>query len=560
MPRKRVREDRSKATDALEALYPGLREPDQIIALAQSEARLSAIIASAMDAIISVNEAQVIVVFNAAAEQMFRCPAHEALGSRLDRFIPERFRGTHAAHVAGFGHTGVTSRSMWTPGVLVGLRGNGEEFPIEATISQVETGKQRYFTAIIRDVTERHRQQVALRQTELRLAGIIGSAMDAIISIDESQEIVVFNAAAERIFGCPAAEAIGTSIHRFLPARFRLAHAQDIRTFGDTGVTTRSMGVLRPLMALRADGTEFPIEATISQVHIDGQRLFSVILRDVTARKRAEAERDRLLEEAEWQAEELEAKNDELARWAAEAAEANRAKSDFLTMMSHELRTPLNAIGGYAQLLELGLRGPVTSAQQEDLRRITRSGQHLLGVINNILNFARLEAGRLEYSIAVVRLEGAIAEVAELLGPQLAAKGIKYDVDPGDGELLVHADPDKLRQILINLLTNALKFTQEGGHVWVEAAALPHERALIRVRDTGPGIAPDQMERVFEPFVQLERSLTNTGHGTGLGLSISRELARGMEGDLRAESVPGKGATFIVTLPRAAGALAEGAV
>ena len=188
-----------------------------------------------MDAIISVNEEQRIVVFNAAAEVMFRCPAHEAVGKPLDRFIPPRFRSVHTHHIEAFGRTGVTSRSMWTPGTLVGLRADGEEFPIEATISQVETGGQRFFTVILRDVTERKRAEEVLRETEAKLGGIIGSAMDAIISVNEAQEIVVFNAAAEGIFGCPAAEAIGTSIHHFLPERFRAAHQHHIRSFGETG-------------------------------------------------------------------------------------------------------------------------------------------------------------------------------------------------------------------------------------------------------------------------------------------------------------------------------------
>jgi PAS domain S-box-containing protein len=526
-------------------------------ALRRSEARLSGIIASAMDAIISVNEEQRIVVFNAAAEAMFRCAAHEAVGKALSRFIPQRFREAHATHIDAFARTGVTSRSMWTPGTLVGLRADGEEFPIEATISQVETGGQKFFTVILRDVTERKRAEEVLRQTEAKLGGIIGSAMDAIISVNEQQEIVVFNAAAERIFGCPAVEAIGSSIHRFLPERFRSAHETHIRAFGATGVTTRSMGELRPLMALRVDGTEFPIEATISQVNVDGQRLFTVILRDITERKRSEVERERLLQEAERQAERLrlqaealEESNRELARLATEAAAANKAKSDFLAMMSHELRTPLNAIGGYAQLLDMELRGPITAEQRADLHRIQRSGDHLLAVINNILNFARLEAAQLEYSLTNVPLADAIAEVSALLEPQMAAKQITYEWRGCDRELAVRADADKLRQILLNLLTNATKFTEPGGRISVECVIGP-EYAEIRVHDTGCGIPLSAIERIFEPFVQLERSLTNAVQGTGLGLAISRDLARGMKGDQAVESVVGAGSTFTLSLPLA---------
>jgi protein-histidine pros-kinase len=519
-------------------------------ALKRSEARLSGIITSAMDAIVSVNEEQRIVVFNAAAETMFRCKAHNAIGTSLDRFIPARFRHAHATHIEAFGRTGVTSRSMWTPGVLVGLRSDGEEFPIEATISQVETGGQRFFTVILRDVTERKRAEETLRETEARLAGIVGSAMDAIISVNERHEILVFNTAAERIFGCPAAQAIGTTIHRFLPERFRGAHDHHIREFGETGVTTRSMGELRPLVALRADGSEFPIEATISQVDVGGQRLFSVILRDVTERKRADEERERLLHEAEQQRLALEETNRELARMAEEAAAANKSKSDFLAMMSHELRTPLNAIAGYAQLLEMGLRGPTTAEQRGDLCRIQRSGQHLLAVINNILNFARIEAGQLEYSFASVPVGEAIAEVSVLLEPQIRAKELVYHAPHRDASLTVRADADKLRQILLNLLTNAIKFTERGGRIWVDYRAQSGQ-AVIHVRDTGCGIAADKREHIFEPFVQLERSLTNTMQGTGLGLAISRDLARGMGGELTVDSTVGQGSTFSLALPLA---------
>lgn len=534
-------------------------------ALRRSEARLSGIIASAMDAIISVNEEQRIVVFNAAAEAMFRCPAREAIGTPLSRFIPERFRQVHTTHIEAFARTGVTSRSMWTPGVLVGLRADGEEFPIEATISQVETGEQRFFTVILRDITERKRADEVLRQTEARLAGIIGSAMDAIISVNERHEIVVFNAAAERIFGCTGEEAIGTSIHRFLPERFRAIHEQHIRDFAETGVTTRSMGALRPLVALRTDGTEFPIEATISQVDVGGQRLFSVILRDVTERKRGEAERDRFLRETAEQAARLgrqaailEETNRELARLAQEADTANKAKAEFLTMMSHELRTPLNAIAGYAQLLELGVRGPVTPEQRNDLSRIQHSGKHLLSVINNILNFARLEAGHLEYTFQEVPLAEAITEVGSLLEPQFTSKRIAFSPPVCEREIVVRADPDKLRQILINLLTNAVKFTGPDGGVSV-ACGVSVGHAVVHVRDTGCGIPGSMVERVFEPFVQLERSLTNTTQGTGLGLAISRDLARGMHGDLTVESIVGKGSVFTLTLPLARATRRRGA-
>ncbi|HEY8368050.1 MAG TPA: PAS domain S-box protein [Thermodesulfobacteriota bacterium] len=257
-------------------------------ALRESEARFAGIVDSAMDAIITIDEAQRITVFNRAAEATFRCRAADVIGQPLDLLIPERYRAPHREHVRRFGETGVTSRSMRSPGLLVARRMDGEEFPIEATISQMEVGGQRLYSVILRDISERKRAEEALRQSEARLAAIIGSAMDAIISVNAEQRIVLFNAAAEQMFQIPASEAIGQPLDRFIPERFRAEHREHIRRFAETGVTSRTMWRPGDLLALRADGVEFPIEASISQIDIAGQRLFTVIIRNVSERKRAE--------------------------------------------------------------------------------------------------------------------------------------------------------------------------------------------------------------------------------------------------------------------------------
>jgi signal transduction histidine kinase len=245
----------------------------------------------------------------------------------------------------------------------------------------------------------------------------------------------------------------------------------------------------------------------------------------------------------------------EAARSAAEAA--SQAKSQFLATMSHELRTPLNAIGGYAQLLEIGVHGPVTAEQKRSLERIQRSQRALLAVINEVLNYARVELGAVTYDLHPTHISDVVAEAMPLVEPQRAAKKLSLlvrlpDVAGAPG-LQVLADSDKLQQILLNLLSNAIKFTPEGGTVIVELGDQMDDRghAVLRVSDTGVGIPADKLDLIFEPFVQVGRALNNPTEGTGLGLAISRDLARGMGGDLTVESTPGVGSVFTLTLQRA---------
>jgi signal transduction histidine kinase len=218
--------------------------------------------------------------------------------------------------------------------------------------------------------------------------------------------------------------------------------------------------------------------------------------------------------------------------------------------MSHELRTPLNAIGGYAELLALGVRGPLTESQAEDIERIRRSQRHLLGIINDILNFARLDAGHLVYDIAPVPVREMVEGVTPMITPQAALKAIHFAARECPPDAVARADRSKVEQILLNLLSNAVKFTPSGGSVSV-GCRTSGGRVVVAVRGTGVGIPADKLDAIFEPFVQVGRSLASPTEGTGLGLAISRELARGMGGDLTAESVEGAGSTFTLTLPKA---------
>jgi signal transduction histidine kinase len=240
----------------------------------------------------------------------------------------------------------------------------------------------------------------------------------------------------------------------------------------------------------------------------------------------------------------------EAERAKTEAEGANRAKGDFLAMMSHELRTPLNAIAGYAELIEMGIHGPVTDAQRDALNRIARSQAHLLTLINDVLNFARIDAGQITYVVKDVRMSETLGGLEPLVGPQVAARRLTFAYDGCDATIVAAADPDKVRQVVLNLLSNAVKYTAEGGTVHLSCDA---DLAVVRVhvRDTGPGIEAEQLPVIFEAFVQGHRALNRPNEGVGLGLAISRDLARGMGGDVTVATEIGVGSTFTLMLPRA---------
>jgi PAS domain S-box-containing protein len=265
------------------------------------------------------------------------------------------------------------------------------------------------------------------------------------------------------------------------------------------------------------------------------KRRVALLFTDISEQKRAEQERERLLGDAE------------AARADAEAA--NRAKAEFLAAMSHELRTPLNAIGGYVELLDIGVHGPLTAPQQGALKRITANQRHLLTLINDILSFARLEAGRIEFDIRSLSAQKILASLESLVSPQAEAKGVAYTVEECDPNVAFRGDAERVRQILLNLVGNAIKYTPEGGWVVLSCVA-DGEWVHFQVRDNGPGIPPEAQALIFDPFQQVGRRLNQPQDGVGLGLAISRDLARAMAGDLTVESTLGKGSTFTLRLPQ----------
>ncbi len=426
--------------------------------------------------------------------------------------------------------------------------------------------------------------------------GLVDALPCGIVSFDDTGRVLFTNATLRAMLGYDAGELEGQHVERILTVAGRIFYQTHffplLRLHGNVRevfllLRTKSgtdLGALANASRATRDGVTM-IDCVLMEVH-ERRKYEEELLRARQAADRANAElaaharaleaalereREQALEielqtqhtqdqaaELEAQQEELQAaydqllaRRDELEAARAAADDANRAKSQFLTTMSHELRTPLNAIGGYAQLMEMEVQGPVTEQQRQSLERIVSSQQHLLRLVNAVLDLARIEAGRLEYRLEVVEVEAMTTGVLPMVEPQLAAGQLTLTraVDP---RLCVRADREKAQQVLINLLTNAVKFTPEGGEVSVKARVDESARmVLVDVSDTGIGIPPEQLAKVFEPFVQVPSHAKQEREGTGLGLAISRDLARGMGGELTASSTPGEGSTFTLALPRA---------
>ena len=415
----------------------------------------------------------------------------------------------------------------------------------------------RSHVGMVMDITERKQAEEGLRESQARLAGIINSAMDAIITVDEAQNIQLFNPAAESMFSYQTSEIIGQPLDRLLPERVRSVHREHVRHFGQTGVPMmRSMRIVGSLNGLRADGEEFPVEASISQVVVDGKKTYTVILRDITERKQTEEARLHhlhKLEEAqvqiEAQATVLRAQAEELIEAKEVAEAASQAKSEFLATMSHEIRTPMNGVLGMTGLL---LDTELTPRQHEFADILKQSGEALLTIINDILDFSKIEAGKLDLEVIDFDLRVALEETIDLFATKAQEKGIElaYLLQAGVPTAL-RGDPGRLRQVLLNLLSNALKFTTQGEVlVRTEVVATTPTHATLRftVSDTGVGIAPDRLARLFQAFSQADASTTRKYGGTGLGLAICKRLTELMRGAIGVESMPGHGSTFWFTV------------
>jgi PAS domain S-box-containing protein len=510
-------------------------------------ALLAAIVAASDDAIVSKTLDGVVTSWNPGAERLFGWRAHEIIGQSIFRLIPAELVDEENAILERL-RAGERIDHYRT----VRVRKDGARVDVSLSVSPLRDARGTVVGAakIARDISgERRAAERAelLYRITARLGGLLGPDEIADLLVRESCAAVRATDGRVALLRDDALEVVA---RRWGAER----GTERERVPLDGGSVLAGAALAQKVVAERIAGTDgYGPSSRLGVPLATEGRLFGVLelvlpgadvgaaeaeLIATLARQAAQALERAMLFEAETTAR-------------AEAELANRAKTDFLAAMSHELRTPLNAIAGFADLLDAEVHGPLEAGQRDSVRRIQRNQRHLLALINDLLSFARLEAGHIELTVERIRVSDVLSDLETLVGPQMRAKGLSYScrIPPDDPSFM--GDRERVRQILLNLLSNAIKFTDPGGKIMVDAVR-QRDRVALRVRDTGIGISAADVQRIFDPFVQPQRTLSSGHAGAGLGLAISRELAQMMRGDIEVQSELGKGSTFTLSLREAA--------
>lgn len=476
------------------------------------EMRFGNLLESTPDAIVMVNITGRIILVNSQAEAVFGWQRTDLIGQPVEILLPERLRPAHVGYRANF-FSQPRARAMGAGVELYGIRKSGEEFSVEISLSPLETEEGTMVMSAIRDITAR-------KKADQKFKDLLESAPDAMVIVDREGKIVLINSQTEKLFGWQRAELLGQPVEVLVPQRFKDVHPRHRGSFF-AQPHARSMGAGLELNGLRKDGSEFPVEISLSPLQTEDGILVSSAIRDITDRKHFEQT----------------------------LREANRLKSEFLANMSHELRTPLNGIIGFSEFLADEKPGKLNDKQKEYLNDILTSGRHLLHLINEVLDLSKVEAGKMKLLPTDFSLHAAVAEFCAGIAPVAKKRniGITTTISPELGH--VRLDLQKFKQVLNNLVSNAVKFSHEGGQVEIAAQTLPGNRFRIQVKDNGIGIASKDLPRLFREFEQLDSGEARRYEGTGLGLALTKKIVEFQGGTIGVESEPGKGSVFSVELP-----------
>jgi PAS domain S-box-containing protein len=516
-------------TDAFNGMLARIQE--QTETLRQNEEMrsfLAAIVESSDDAIIGKDFQSRVVSWNAGAERMFGYTAAEMLGQPITR-LQSPDRPEEEAHILE-----EVRRGRIRHYETVRVHKDGHPIELSLTVSPIKDARGTIIgiSSIARDITERKRAEHELQESRARFSGIIGSAMDAIISIDAGQRITIFNEAAEKMFCCPAGEALGRPLDRFIPARFREAHRAHVAAFGHTGVTSRAMGYLLPLSGLRADGEEFPIEASISHIEVGGQQTYTVILRDITERKRAEDQIRQLNAELEQRVQER----------TAELTAANKELESFTYSVAHDLRAPLRHIDAFSKILEEDFAFVLPKEAAHFLKNIRASTGKMSLLVDDLLNLARV--GRQELRRQPTPLSGLVNEVLADLKEETAGRKLVWHIQPLPA---VECDPGLMKQVFANLLSNAVKYTRPRPVAVIEVGYRKmNGDSAVFVRDNGVGFNMKYADKLFGVFQRFHHA--EEFEGTGVGLATVDRIVRKHGGHIWAEAAIDQGATFYFTV------------
>lgn len=513
----------SDATGAVEFILSSIKDVTDIKLLRDIkliEARFPNLLESAPDGTLMANPMGIIVLANSLVEKLFGYERGELRGKPIEILLPERFRDAHLGHRSHY-FSQPRTRSMGAGLDLYGLRKDGTEFPVEISLSPHTIEGSPMVMSAIRDTSAR-------KGAEQKFRALLESAPDAIVIVDRSGNIVLVNSQTEKLFGYSRDDLLGKSVDVLVPARLRHKHPTYREGFF-ANPHPRAMGAGLELYGLRQDGTEFPVEISLSPLETVDGTLVSSAIRDITDRKRIERA--------------LSDKNIELQN-------AAEAKNRFLANMSHELRTPLNAIIGFTGTLLMKLPGPLNADQERQLNTVQGSARHLLSLINDLLDLAKIESGKVELVFERVSCVGLIEELTTTMRPMAEKKGLRMRVETPASETVILTDRRALSQILINLTNNAIKFTEHGEVTITLAQEAEGKRLMTRLEviDTGCGLKVEDQTKLFNAFTQIDSSSTRKFEGTGLGLHLSQKLAELLSGRISFQSKFGEGSTFTLEI------------